>query len=325
MTDAHHRFEPEIAGASPAGSAGLLEESIDAIERARPDLEPASRRRAALHRFLRRPLAVAGLVVLVVLALGAVFAGVLTPYPANPDLTDPAVLAEARQGPSLDHWFGTDTVGADQLTRVLFGLRVSLAIGLGTALLSTVVGVAVGAIGGYYGRWVDSVLMRGTDLALLLPTIAVLLVVADRLGGSIPGMIVVLSLLSWMPVARIVRGEFLTLREQPFVEAARASGATGRHIVARHLLPNVAGTVVVFATLLVGFSILTEALLSFLGAGVEPPAVSLGVLISDAERTAGTSLAYLLYYPGIVLFVLVLAVNFVGDGVRAALDPHRRS
>jgi peptide/nickel transport system permease protein len=315
-------IEPELAGASPAGSAALLEQSVDVAERAGiPELAVRSHARLVVRRFLRHRLAVASLVLLGVLALAAVFADALAPYPLDPDLTDPAVLEQARESPSLDHWFGTDKAGVDQFTRVLFALRVSLVVGVTTALLATVLGTAVGALAGYRGGWVDGALMRLTDLALILPTVAVLLILADRLGSSVPGMILALSLLSWMAMARIVRGEVLALREQDFVEAARASGASNIRIVVRHVLPNALGPIIVFATLLVGITILTEALLSFLGAGIQSPDVSLGTLISEAESSAGTSLAYLVYFPGLVLFVLVLAINFVGDGLRDALDP----
>ncbi len=284
------------------------------------------------RRLLRRPVAVVGLVVLTVLVLAALFAPLLTPYSPAPTLSR-AVLAEARQGPSWQHPFGTDKLGRDQLTRVLYGLRVSLVVGVGVALVSVVVGVAIGAWAGWRRGWVDAVLMRITDLFLVVPGLVVLLIVASNPeptffgwfalppATGVVGMVLIISALGWMPMARIVRGEFLSLREREFVDASVTSGAGGVRIVVTHLLPNVIGPIVVFATLAVGCAILEESVLSFLGAGIQPPAVSLGQMISDAEDTVGTSLSYLILYPGLVLFALVLAVNLVGDGLRDALDP----
>jgi len=287
------------------------------------------------RRFARHPLAVAGAVVLLVLTLAAVFAPVLAPSDPTPLLTN-AVLADARQGPSWEHPIGTDKLGRDQLSRVLYGLRVSLTVGVGVALLTVVAGVAIGAWAGWRGGWVDSALMRFTDLFLVIPALVVLLVVANNPDPSffglfdlppatkVPGMVLLLAALGWMPMARIVRGEFLSLRERDYVEASRAAGASSWRIVFTHLLPNTIGPIVVFATLAIGIAILNESVLSFLGAGVQYPAVSLGQMIADAEDTVGTDLAYLIFYPGLVLFTLVLAVNLVGDGLRDAIDPHSR-
>ncbi|MFM8305373.1 MAG: ABC transporter permease [Actinomycetota bacterium] len=287
------------------------------------------------RRFLRHPLAVAGAVVLLALTAAAVFAPVLAPSDPTPVLTT-TVLADAREGPSRAHPLGTDKLGRDQLSRVLYGLRVSLTVGVGVALLSVVVGVAVGAWAGWRGGWVDSALMRITDLFLVIPALVVLLVVANNPdpeffglfdlppATKVPGMVLLLAALGWMPMARIVRGEFLSLREREYVDASRAAGASSWRIVFTHLLPNSLGSIVVFATLAVGIAVLNEAVLSFLGAGVQYPTVSLGQMIADAEDTVGTDLAYLILYPGLVLFVLVLAVNLVGDGLRDAIDPHSR-
>jgi peptide/nickel transport system permease protein len=316
------------------GTAALLDADVrtaDALARARDLDDP----RSFLRRFAGHPLAVAGAVVLLVLTLAALLAPVVAPHDPTPDLTR-RVLAEARQGPSWDHLFGTDKLGRDQFSRVLYGLRVSLVVGIGVALISVVIGVAVGALAGWRGGWVDSLLMRFTDLFLVIPALVVLLVVANNPDPSffglfhfppatkVSGMVIILAALGWMPMARIVRGEFLSLREREYVDAARAAGASGRRIVFTHLLPNTLGPIVVFATLAVGITVLNEAVLSFLGAGIQYPNVSLGQMIADAEDTVGTDLAYLLIYPGLVLFVLVLAVNLVGDGLRDAIDPHRR-
>lgn len=318
-----------------AGTAALFDADVrttDALVHDPAGLPPPA---SFVRRYARNPLAVIGAVVLVVMVLAAAFAPLIAPSDPTPQLT-PDVLAEARQGPSWDHLIGTDKLGRDQLSRVLYGLRVSLTVGIGVALLSVVAGVAIGAWAGWRGGWVDSLLMRFTDLFLVIPALVVLLVVANNPDPSffgmfdlppateVPGMVLLLAALGWMPMARIVRGEFLSLRERDYVEASRAAGASSWRIVFTHLLPNTVGPIVVFTTLAIGIAILNESVLSFLGAGVQYPAVSLGQMIADAEGTVGTDLAYLIVYPGLVLFVLVLAFNLVGDGLRDAIDPHSR-
>jgi peptide/nickel transport system permease protein len=309
----------DVAG-TPAGAAGLYEGAAEPavlVERAGP---PSSQWRLIRRRFMRHKLAVASLVVLIVLGALALFAPLVAPYSVNPTL-DASVLTAARHPPSAAHWFGTDKLGRDQLTRVLYAMRVSLLVGFGVAFISTTVGVVFGALAGFFRGWLDQILMRVTDLFLILPAVAVLLMLGTKYGNSVLGIIFVLCVLAWMPMARVLRGEFLRLREQEFVEAARASGASGPRIMLRHMLPNTVGPIVVFFTLTVGVAILTEAVLSFLGAGIQLPAVSLGNMINDARDTVGTPLAYLIYFPGLVLFLIVLCVNFVGDGLRDALDP----
>jgi len=330
--------ESGTGAASPAGTSALLDTAVATAEESfadidEPGVRPAgSNWRLVGRRFLRHKVASASLIVLLLLGTAAAFASVVSPYEFNPTLT-PEVLADARQPPSWEHPFGTDKLGRDQLTRVLYSLRKSLLIGLGVALLSVVLGVIVGALAGFYGGWTDGALMRFTDLFLVVPELAVLLIVAKNPDPSffgifhfppateVSGMILILAALGWMAIARIVRGEFLSLREKEYVEAARAAGASGPRIILRHLLPNTVGPIVVFATLEVGLAILAEATLSFLGAGIQLPEVSLGNLISDAESTVGTDLAYLIIFPGLTLFLIVLCVNFVGDGLRDALDP----
>jgi peptide/nickel transport system permease protein len=272
------------------------------------------------RRFLGHKLAVAGAAVLLTLSLAAAFGPLLSPFPLNPTL-NARVLAEARQAPSRHHLLGTDELGRDQLTRLLYGARISLIVGLCVALASTMFGTAVGAVAGWLGGWADQALMRLNDLLLTIPGLAVLMIAQKGFGGSLPVIVVVLSLLFWHTVARVVRSEFLSLRQQEFVEAARATGASGLHIVVRHLLPNVAGAICVNGTLAVGAAILMESALSFLGFGLQPPAVSWGAMLAQSRGAVGTSLAYLVYAPGAAILVAVLAVNFVGDGLRDAFDP----
>jgi peptide/nickel transport system permease protein len=287
--------------------------------------EPAARTQWQLvrRRFVKHRLAVVSLVVLGLLFVVCVLLpDVIAPYPANPDLSDPDVLAAARESPSLEHWLGTDTAGRDQLSRLIKGGQTSLLIGLSVALVSTVIGTAVGAVAGFYGRWIDQVLSRLTDLVLIIPGIAVLAIAGRYLGRGTPlVLIVILSVLFWTYIARVVRGLVLSLKEKEFVEAARASGASGARIVLRHILPNMVGPIVVAVTLTVTTAILAESALSYLGFGVQAPTVSWGRMLSNAEGTAGTSLSYLIYAPGLAIVITLLCVNFVGDGLRDAFDP----
>jgi peptide/nickel transport system permease protein len=246
-------------------------------------------------------------------------------------LADAKVLGGANHGPSLSHWFGTNELGQDQFTRIVFAGRVSLAVGLVTALVSTVVGVAIGSVAGYFGGWVDQLLMRFTDLFLVVPGLAIAAMAQRGLGtkhfpvvgmlSSTNLMIVVLSFLFWQTIARVVRGLFLSLKEKEYVEAARASGASSFRIILRHMIPNIVGPIAVNTTLVVGYAIIAESTLSFLGFGINPPQVSWGNMLSTSESAVGTPQAYLIYFPGLVLLITVLAVNFLGDGLRDAFDP----
>jgi len=268
------------------------------------------------RRFLRHKMAIVSIAVLVLLFVVCFGASVIAPYdPTQQDLLLGPV------GPSWAHWFGTDELGRDQLSRILYAGQISLKIGLAVALISTVVGTVVGAVAGYAGKATDQALMRLTDLFLVIPAIAILAIALKKFGRDDLTIILVLAGLFWMYVARVVRGQVLSLKEKEFVEAARASGASATRIVVRHLLPNVVGPIVVNATLAVATAIIVESTLSFLGFGVQPPMTSWGNMLSNAEGYVGTSRAYLLYFPGLAILLTVLAVNFLGDGLRDAFDP----
>jgi peptide/nickel transport system permease protein len=272
----------------------------------------------AWRRFRRHKAAVGGLFVLVILYASALLAPVLAPQ-------DPTAvhLEQINRAPSLSHPMGTDNVGRDELSRVLYGGRVSLAVGLAVALSAGIVGSAVGALAGSSGRIVDGTVMRLTDFFLTMPPLAILMMVSHALGGSVFDIVVVLSLLFWMPVARVVRGTFLSIREKEYVEAARAAGAGRWRIVVRHMLPNAAGPIIVNVTLGVALAILTESLLSFLGFGIQPPTPSWGNMVDQGAETMLTQ-PWLVWFPGLMILVTVLAVNFLGDGLRDALDPTGR-
>jgi peptide/nickel transport system permease protein len=270
----------------------------------------------ALTRLLRAKLAIAGLIVLLALVLAAIFAPVIAPY--GPNEID---LFSIEASPSSEHWLGTDDLGRDVLSRLIYGGRLSLWIGVSAALISTVVGVVVGAISGYYGGWLDSGLMRFVDLMLAFPSIFLLLIIfAVNEGVSINGVILFLGLFGWMWLARIIRGEFLSLKQRDFVDAARSVGASGRRIIIRHLMPNVAAPIIVSTTLEIAYYMLAESALSFLGFGVPPERPTWGNMLNSA-RTSYLTHPLLAIAPGLLLTIAVLAINFIGDGLRDAFDP----
>jgi ABC-type dipeptide/oligopeptide/nickel transport system permease subunit len=282
------------------------------------EVEARSQWAYARRRFLRHRLAVASLIVLVIVFLGGAFAGQVAPY--SFDALD---LDNSSAPPTLTgfHIFGTDLIGRDYFSRVVYGIRTSERVAFLVALLSVAIGTTIGALAGYYGGKVDNLLMRITDLILTLPGIAVLLTAAALLGnGSQYRVAVILAFLFWTQLARIVRGQFLSLREKEYVEAAKAAGAGDFRIMIRHMLPNTIGVIIVNATLIIGLAILTEAALSFLGFGIQPPTPALGKLIADGEDSS-TDLWWLVTFPGLTIVLIVLCVNFVGDGLRDAMDP----
>ena len=273
----------------------------------------------ARRRFLRHRLAMAGLFGLVVIFGAGIFANYVAPHSYTAiDLTH--VLAR----PTTAGWplFGYDNAGRDYLSRVIWGIRPSLEVGVVVATLSTVVGLVFGAIAGYYGGIVDNLLMRVTDLFLTLPFLAILLTASALLGGGQWQITLILAGFFWTTIARVVRGVFLSLREKEYVEAAKAAGAGDARIMFRHILPNTLGPIIVNGTLAIAAAILTETALSFLGFGIKPPTPSLGVLIAEAQTNPQQW--WLTVFPGLVIVLIVLCVNFVGDGLRDALDPTQR-
>ncbi len=256
-----------------------------------------------------------GLILVAFVILAAVLAPVLVPFdPADSD------LKLALQPPSRHHWFGTDQLGRDVFTRVLYGARVSLLIGLVTVATAGALGLAVGVISGYVGGATDVVLMRLVDVQLSFPFVLLALVVNAILGIGLRNIIITLSIVGWVVYARMVRGEVLALKSQDFVEAARALGATDRHIILRHLLPNLWTPVIVLSSLQVAQFIVAEAAISFLGFGVQPPTVSWGNMLNEA-KTYIYDAWWLATFPGVALALTVLGVNLVGDWLRDTLDP----
>ena len=284
-------------------------------------LEVAARSQWAYARlrFMRHRLALFSLVVLVAIFACGAFANFIAPYTYHQINLD-----ALSQPPSAKHIFGTDSAGRDSFSRVLYGIRTSARVGILVGFLSTLIGTIIGGIAGFYGGWVDNLLMRTTDLFLTLPLLAVLLTAARFLGHSTPTKLAfLLAALIWTTIARIVRGSFLSLREKEYVEAARAAGSGDVRIMFRHMLPNTVGPIVVAATLTIGTAILLEAVLSFLGFGIEPPTPALGALLNEGQDQ-GIDKWWLVTFPGVVIVIIVLCINFIGDGLRDALDPTQR-
>ena len=308
--------------------AGLL----DSTTEAGLELQIRSQWSYARQRFLRHRLAMVGLAGLILIFGAGAFANYVAPY-----TFDQIDLTNVLHGPTFTahHIFGTDEIGRDYLSRVIYGVRTSEQVGLVVAAASTLFGLFVGAIAGYYGGWIDNLLMRFTDLVLTLPALAILLTMAALIESSDSKfakiinhfgdqwtIVFILTAFFWTGIARIVRGVFLSLREKEYVEAAKASGAGDLRIIFRHVLPNTLGPVVVNATLAVAAAIITEAFLSFLGFGIKPPKPSLGGLVAGGQEFPQKW--WLTVMPGLVLVTIVLCVNFVGDGLRDAADPYAR-
>jgi peptide/nickel transport system permease protein len=272
--------------------------------------------RQLVRRFLHHRLALASLIVLVLLIIVCFGAPWIAPYPQGQQdlLLGPTT-------PSAEHWLGTDELGRDYLSEILYAGQISLAIGICVALLATFVGTALGAVAGFAGGWVGELIMRITDLFLIVPAIALLAVIVQGLGPSPTTIVFALTALGWTYIARVVRSQVLSLREKDFIEAARGIGASNLRIVVAHLLPNLAGVIAVAMSLAVASAIIAESTLSFLGFGVQSPQTSWGSMLSQAAGYVGTPQVYLLYFPGLFILITVLCVNFIGDGLRDALDP----
>lgn len=274
------------------------------------------------NRFIRNRIAVVGLLILFIMSLAAILAPIITGTRPSYDPTTTINLQLKLHGPLPGHPLGTDDLGRDELARLLFGARVSLIVGLISMLVAILVGVLIGALAGFYGGWLDNLLMRLTDVFLAIPIYMILFVIsASFSNGSIQSVVLLIASFSWMSTARIVRGEFLTLKEREFVMAARASGSRDLRIMLLHILPNTLGTIIVSATLLVGNNIITESALSFFNFGLQLPQASWGTLLASSQDYFVDD-PILVWAPGLCILITVLAFNFVGDGLRDAFDPY---
>ena len=297
---------------------------LDATPAALPGADelapPLTFRQMAWRRFRRHRMAMFGAVMLILLFVYA-FGGGLVYTAEVANYTD---TSQRLSPPSAEHPFGTDTVGRDVMARTIQGGRISLMIGMSAAVLEIIIGVLIGALAGFYGGLVDSVLMRFTEAMLIIPSLFLLIVVARIVGGSAFWIVIIFALTSWMYVARIVRAEFLSLKENEYILAARSIGTPTGQIIFRHILPNSMAPIVVAATLAVAVAILSEAYISFLGMGGQPPTATWGNMLDGSYNHIETA-PWLWIFPGLLILLTVLSINFVGDGLRDALDPRSRN
>ena len=322
---------------------GLEHDEIDELTHEQREVAGLSQGQIVRRRFLRHKIAMVALIVLVLIVVLAVTSVGAGPIPGwyqwqHTDLIPP--VPEGQEGPTMsivpeflggeglkwgDHPFGVDNQnGKDLFAMTMRGIQVTLVVILVLALLSVTLGVMIGALSGYFGGWLDSILMRITDVILILPLLVIVAVAAFSFGASgLWSVALALGLFSWTGLARLVRAEFLALREREFVDAARVAGASPTRIIFKHILPNSVGTIVVATTLLMGAGILTEAALSFIGFGIQAPNVSLGALASDYASAFGTR-SWLFVFPGVAIVVIVLCLQFIGDGLRDAFDPRQK-
>jgi len=295
--------------------------SSAALELLRPVSEPlpATRRHHIKRTLARHPFAATSLLLIVLLLSVAIFAPWIAPF----DPTQQGVGGRL-EAPSFSHLLGTDEFGRDVLSRLLVGAQVSLSIAVAAVAILTTIGVLLGAIAGYYGGFVDTVIMRCVDMMMSVPSFFLLLSIVSLFGATLINTMLVIGLTSWMATARLVRGQFLSLREKEFVEAARGSGASAWRIIFRHMLPNTLDVIIVQATLYVSLSILLESGLSYLGLGAQPPTPSWGNMLSTG-RSYMRQAWWVTTFPGLAIFITVLSFNFLGDGLREVFDPRLRA
>jgi peptide/nickel transport system permease protein len=299
-----------------------------AVVELRPDArqEAGVRRRGrpwAVRSLLRNQGAIAGLVVLAIVVLAALFSSLIVPH--DPTLRD---ISQRLEPPMTEidgklFVLGTDAVGRDILSRIIYGTRITLIVGLAAVGLAGLVGLVLGLLAGYAGGWPDTVIMRLADIQLAVPFMVLAIAVAGVLGSSLRNTIIVLGITGWVTYGRLVRGETLSVRENEYILSARAIGAGGSRIISRHILPNVRASMIVAATLMVARMLLAEASLSFLGLGIPPATPTWGVMISEGREYIATSW-WVSAFPGIAILITVMSVNLVGDWLRDALDPRQR-
>lgn len=283
------------------------------------DIVNESYLQTVFRRFKRHRLAAVSLVILIILGAAALFAPFIAPH-------DPNEIAGPFSGaPSKEFWLGTDQIGRDVLSRLLYAMRISLLVGIMATLISTVIGVILGLIAGYFGGAADMVIMRFTDMVMSFPYILLVLVAASIFKPGLWSIILILGFVDWPGIARLVRGNVLNLRETNFIKSNLVAGMPLSHILFSEILPNTVAPILVYATSVLALSMLDEAALSFLGMGVQPPTASLGNMLNGAESlTVLTKQSWLWVPPGVLIIVLVMAINFVGDALRDALDPNSR-
>ncbi|WP_304588042.1 ABC transporter permease [Cytobacillus firmus] len=269
----------------------------------------------AWSRFRKDPLAMMGLSIVILITLAAIFGPFLSEY-----TYDGQNIENGNQGPSSDHWFGTDKFGRDIFVRTLYGARISLIIGIAAAAINMVIGVLYGGISGYFGGRIDMIMMRIVDMLIGIPDLLYIILVMMFLGNSLQSILIALCITSWIGTARIVRSQVITLKHQEYALAARSIGSSKFRILFKHLFPNSMGPIIVTVTFLVPSAIFSEAFLSFLGIGIQVPIASWGTLVNDAIPTLFTE-PYQMLFPALAISITMFSLNFIGDGLRDALDP----
>ena len=303
-------------------SANVTVDEVEPFLELAPELvqKRRSQVRIIFDRFLRNRVAIGGAVFLILLFVFCFFGPLL--WQADPNQNNVLSVTDTLSPPTLAHPFGTDDVGRDTLARAMAGGRVSLSVGLLSMLLAIVFGIGIGSFAGYYGGVVDNVLMRFTDVILAVPLYLLLFVLSASFANGDPKRVVILiAIFGWTYAARLVRGEFLALKEREYILASRTIGAKHFRLMFRHMLPNAAGPIIVNATLLIGTNIILESVLSYFGFGIRPPDASWGIMISVGQGIFDVD-PWLVIVPGALIFLTVLSFNLVGDGLRDALDPH---
>jgi len=311
---------PVFHNPQDAYSKAVSDAALDPAHEPESELADGQSIRDSLIQMLRtNRTAALGAIMIAIFALAAIFAPWVAPY-------DPIAmnLAERLQAPSWQHWFGTDEIGRDMLSRIIYGGQISLMIGLVPSFISLVIGTILGLISGYVGGFVDSVIMRLADIVLAFPSLLLAMVVMYIMGASTFNLFIALSIINWASIARVVRAQTLSLKEKDFIEAARSMGVRRVTIMLRHILPNCLANMIVLFTMAIPAAIMSEASLSFLGVGAQPPTPSWGLMVSQGKQYANHC-PWLILAPGFTVLVIVMAFNFLGDGLRDAIDPYLKN
>jgi peptide/nickel transport system permease protein len=283
-------------------------------------LRPETQR--AFRRFRQSPLSVAGLIIVVFLVLVAAIGPFFVPYPK--DATGAVHIADKLLPPSADHWFGTDQVGRDIFSRLIVGARISLLAGVTVIILAVLIGTVLGALAGFFGGWADTLIMRVTDVFLTVPDLILAMAFAAALGPGLMNVMIAVSLVWWPGYCRLVRANVITLRHEQYAEAAQSLGSSQVRILYRHILPNALPSILVKASMDVGFAVLTTAALGFIGLGTQPPTPDWGQMVSEGRKYLRDAWWYSTF-PGLAILFTVLATNLLGDGIRDVLDPRSRN
>lgn len=300
----------DIAIRDTVSGDALLEDSLLAKKYGRSSLY-----KDAWRRLIRNKLAMLGLAIVIIMALIAILAPLISPY-------DPAYRekAQSQQRPSVSHWFGTDILGRDIFSRVLYGARISMLIGVVAVSISLVIGLFLGALSGFFSGVSDAVIMRIADIFFAFPYILGAIAIMTILGPGVLNIFIAIGILGWASVARLFRSSILSIKEKEYIEAARALGAGNTRIIMKHILPNSFAPLIVYSTMNVGTAIIVEAALSFLGLGVQPPTPSWGKMLSESLSYINTA-PWLMFFPGLAILITVLGFVLLGDGLRDAFDP----